>query len=112
MPRWLALAVEYLHAHRLDAVQLGDVARAVGVSPSQLAHGFRERLGTTPGEYLRRLRVEWAAARLLDRDSSIAEIALRAGFYDQSHFTRVFRRQYGITPTAWRTTRGVNDRAP
>ena len=102
MPRWLSMAVEYLHAHRLDTVQLGDVARTVGVGPSQLAHGFRERLGTTPGEYLRRLRIEWAADQLRDGGSTVAEIALRAGFYDQSHFTRVFRRQYGVTPAAWR----------
>jgi AraC family transcriptional regulator len=105
-PRWLTLAVEYLHAHRCDAVQLSDVARAVGVAPSQLAHGFRERLGTTPGEYLRRLRVEWAAVQLRDGHAAVAEVALRAGFCDQSHFTRVFRRHYGMTPAAWRRSEG------
>ena len=104
-PRWLALAIDYLHAHRLGDVQLRDVARAVGVGPSQLAHGFRERLGTTPGEYLRRLRVDWAAAQLRDGDATVAEIALQAGFYDQSHFTRVFRRQHGVTPAVWRSSR-------
>ena len=104
-PHWLSQAVEYLYAHRFDAVQLCDVAHAVGVAPSQLAHGFRERLGTTPGEYLRRLRVEWAAAQLREGELPVAEIALRAGFYDQSHFTRVFRRHYGVTPAMWRKSR-------
>jgi AraC family transcriptional regulator len=104
-PRWLPLAVDYLHAHALDHVALGEVARTVGVHPSRLAHEFRARLGASPGEYVRRLRLEWAAGRLRDGESSIAEIALRAGFYDQSHFSRMFRRHYGIAPAAWRRSR-------
>ena len=104
-PRWLAHAMEYLRAHRLDRIRLSDVARDVGVHPSRLAHEFRARVGTSPGEYVRRLRLEWAARRLVDDDAPIAEIALRAGFYDQSHFSRLFRRHFGIAPAAWRRAR-------
>lgn len=101
-PAWLVQAVEYLHAHRLEPVRLGDVARAVGVHPSRLAHEFRARLHESPGEYLRRLRVEWAAERLLDAEASVADVAASAGFFDQSHFARVFRRHYGVSPSVWR----------
>jgi AraC family transcriptional regulator len=104
-PRWLLLVVEQLHAHRLDRVRLGELATSVGVHPSRLAHEFRARLGTSPGDYLRGLRLEWAAERLLDEEATIAEIALRAGFYDQSHFSRAFRRRFGITPAGWRRSR-------
>lgn len=107
LEKWMLKALEYLHAHRLDAVQLADVAREVDVLPSQLAHGFRARLNTTPGEYLRRLRVDWAAEQLIGSRDPIAEIALSAGFFDQSHFTRVFRRHYGVTPDRWRTMHGL-----
>jgi AraC family transcriptional regulator len=103
-PRWLSQAVEYLRAHRLDRISLSEVARTVGVHPSRLAHEFKARVGVSPGEYVRRLRLEWAAQRLRDADASIADVALRAGFYDQSHFSRMFRRHFGIAPAAWRKT--------
>jgi AraC family transcriptional regulator len=48
------------------------------------------------------LRIEWATARLRDSRSSLSEIALSAGFADQSHFTRVFRRATGLTPARFR----------
>ena len=104
-PRWLTSAIDYLHAHHLERIDLGALARDIGVHPSRLAHEFRTRLGTSPGEYVRRLRLEWAAQQLRDGESSVAEVALRAGFYDQSHFSRMFRRHYGIAPAAWRRSR-------
>ena len=104
-PHWLHAAVDYLHSHRLDRIDLGALATSVGVHPSRLAHEFRARLGTTPGEYVRRLRLAWAADRLREADSSIAEIAVRAGFYDQSHFSRTFRRHFGAAPAEWRRAR-------
>jgi AraC family transcriptional regulator len=104
-PRWLTAAIDYLHAHHLERIDLGQLARDVGVHPSRLAHEFRTRLGVSPGEYVRRLRLEWAAQRLGDGESSVAEVALQAGFYDQSHFSRMFRRHYGIAPAAWRRSR-------
>lgn len=104
-PRWLSEAVEYLHANCLERVELRDLATSVGVHPSRLSHEFRARLGTSPGEYVRRLRLEWAAQRLLSADASIADIALRSGFCDQSHFTTMFRRHFGMAPAAWRRSR-------
>ena len=104
-PRWLHGAVEYLHAHRLDRINLGDLAKSVGVHPSRLAHEFRARLGTSPGEYVRGLRLEWSASRLRDPDLGIADIAIQAGFYDQSHFSRTFRRHFGVSPGQWRRSR-------
>jgi AraC family transcriptional regulator len=47
------------------------------------------------------LRLEWAAARLSE-ERSLAQIALEAGFADQSHFTRAFRRHFGVTPGRYR----------
>jgi len=104
-PRWLQHAVDYLRARQFDRINLGEVAASVGVHPSRLAHEFRARFGTTPGEYVRVLRLEWAAGRLREKDSTIAEVAIRAGFYDQSHFSRTFRRHFGLSPGQWRRTR-------
>jgi len=67
------------------------------VHPVHLAAAFRRHFGCTPGAYLRRARVERAAA-MLKRRLSLAEVALRCGFADQSHMTHAFRRTLGVTP--------------
>jgi transcriptional regulator GlxA family with amidase domain len=101
-------AADYLHAHMFDAVEFGALAEVVGVQPSRLARCFRAHYGVTPGHYLRRLRIEWSAARLRDGERSIADVAVAAGFFDQSHFTRMFRRHFGVSPAAWRCTYGLD----
>jgi len=78
------------------------VAGAVGVHPVHLARAFRLHYGAPVGAYQRGLRLSWAAGMLADGDDEIAQIALRAGFFDQSHFTRAFKRQFGFTPAAYR----------
>ena len=72
------------------------------VHPVLLARAFRTYFGTSPGRYLRRLRLDWAAAELLATQRRLADIALQAGFADQSHFTRAFRRHTGLTPGQYR----------
>ncbi|HEX8169957.1 MAG TPA: AraC family transcriptional regulator [Thermoanaerobaculia bacterium] len=104
-PRWLERARDFLHAHWSRRVSLSEVAAAAGVHPATLARGFRPHVGCSPGEYLRRLRIEHAKEALLGSQRSIADIALEAGFYDQSHFTMVFRRHVGMTPAAFRADR-------
>jgi transcriptional regulator GlxA family with amidase domain len=56
---------------------------------------FRARYGESIGEHSRRLRLEWAE-RLVRSDEALASIAAHAGFADQSHFTREFRRRFGV----------------
>jgi AraC family transcriptional regulator len=104
-PAWLRRAVEYLHARRRAPVRLAELADAAGVSPVRLARAFRRRFGETPGAYQRRLRVEWARDALAHTDRPLAEVALEAGFTDQSHLTRVFARATGVTPAAFRRGR-------
>jgi AraC family transcriptional regulator len=100
---------------RLDAVRemlaedlsspprLSQIAREVGLHPSHLARVFRARYGESIGEQGRRLRLEWAAQRLASSDEGLASIAARAGFADQSHLTREFKRRYGVTPGRFRS---------
>jgi AraC family transcriptional regulator len=101
-PRWLAEARDLLHDRRGERLLVADVAGAVGVHPVHLARTFRLHYGTPVGTYLRSLRLAWAAGRLTDTGDDIAQIALAAGFFDQSHFTRTFKRQFGLTPLAYR----------
>jgi AraC family transcriptional regulator len=101
-PRWLGEARALLHDRSGERLRVTDLAEAVGVHPVHLARMFRLHYGTPVGAYLRGLRIAQAAGRLADSDDGIAQIALRAGFYDQSHFTRTFKRQLGLTPLAYR----------
>jgi AraC family transcriptional regulator len=101
-PSWLSVAEELLRARVGDCVRLGELAAAVGEPPVQVARAFRAHYGVSVGEYGRRLRVEWAAAELASGNTPLAEIAAEAGFADQSHFTRLFKRYVGTTPAQFR----------
>jgi AraC family transcriptional regulator len=93
--------VELLHERAPAAPSLADLAAEAGVHPAHLSRAFRRRFGMTVCEYSRKLRLEWAAARLIE-ERSLAQIAVEAGFADQSHFTRSFRRHFGVTPGRYR----------
>jgi len=101
VPRWVAEAREYLHDPGAIA-SLGELAAVVDVHPVTLARGFRKAYGCSVGEYLRWLRIAQAARRLAETDAPLAEIALEAGFADQSHFSNMFRRETGVPPSAFR----------
>jgi len=100
-PRWLCDARDFIHAHWPEHPSLSDIARAGGIHPANLVRGFRAHLRCSPGEYMRRLRLEHARNQLSSA-RPIADIAIEAGFYDQSHFTTAFRRHFGLTPSAYR----------
>jgi AraC family transcriptional regulator len=101
-PKWLVRTRELLHDRLDEGLSLGEIAAAVGVHPAHLARTFRRKYDCSPGEYLRRLRVEFACQKLVETDSPLAEIALAAGFSDQSHLTKTFRRYNGMTPGEYR----------
>lgn len=84
---------------------LSNMARAVGLGRFQLIRGFAHELGLTPHSYIIQRRLE-LAKRLLRARRSLADIALTAGFSDQSHLTRTFARQYGVTPHQYRLAVG------
>jgi AraC family transcriptional regulator len=98
----LRRACEYVHAHFGENLTLARVARAAGIHPVYLGQVFRQEFGATLGEYLNRIRVRAAAESLANSDLPLSTIALDFGFYDQSHFTRIFRQFTGATPAVFR----------
>jgi AraC family transcriptional regulator len=99
-----ASARDLLQARFAEPLSLEVLARATGVHPISLARAFHKAYGESPGAYQRRLRIEFACRELSSSRKTLAEIAIEAGFYDQSHFTRTFRRLVGITPARYRAT--------
>jgi AraC family transcriptional regulator len=104
-PVWLSQAEELLRAHFLDSLDLDAIGSRIGVTALHLARRFREHYGVSPATYVRQLRIEWAAEQLTGGSGSISEIALTAGFADQSHFTREFKRHTGLPPDRYRRAR-------
>jgi AraC family transcriptional regulator len=86
-----------------SSLSLSGIAAAAGVHPVHLARLFRAAHGCTVGEYIRRVRVAFVRQQLAASDRPIAEIALVAGFSDQSQLTRSFKRVTGQTPAAFRS---------
>jgi AraC family transcriptional regulator len=106
-PAWLSRACAHLRENCESAVDLGMLSRGLGIHPVHLTRTFRAFLRCTPGEYLRARRLDRAAEALTGGRDSLAEIAVRTGFTDQSHLSRHFRRGYGVTPGVYRAlTRG------
>jgi AraC family transcriptional regulator len=83
---------------------LETLAARTGSSRFQLLRAFRAMVGESPKQYTLRLRLEQAATRLATRDASVLDVALDAGFKSHEVFTRAFRRQFGLTPTAYRAS--------
>jgi len=84
---------------RLDrGVSIDELAREASLSPSHFMRAFKQAFGRPPHQHILALRLD-RARRLLDRpDASLSDIALRTGFADQAHFTRLFKRHFGATP--------------
>jgi AraC family transcriptional regulator len=104
LPRWLRSVSDLLRERCADSWSLTDVATEAGVHPGYLASAFRRHFGCTIGEFIRRQRIALACRALAEGHTPLAEVALLAGFADQSHFTRTFKRQLGVTPAAYRKT--------
>jgi AraC family transcriptional regulator len=83
-------------------VRMGEIAGALGVERTALARAFRARTGRTMGECVREVRADRAAELLAGSALSVAKIAARCGFADQSHLARVFRARFGVSPAAYR----------
>jgi AraC-like DNA-binding protein/quercetin dioxygenase-like cupin family protein len=102
VPPWLARTRDLLHARFLETLSTAEIAAEVGVHPVHLGRVFRAHHRMTVGAYVRGLRLHWAAGRLARSRDALSDIALEAGFADQSHFTRAFRRHLGTTPDRFR----------
>lgn len=101
-PSWLRRVKERIHDDPSARITLEELASDAGVHPVHLATTFRRFYGITVASYLRQARVEYACRELIASKAPLADIALAAGFADQSHFGRVFKRATRMTPAEYR----------
>ena len=94
-------ARRYLDAHCTEAVDAGALERESGLDRFTLTRQFRSQLGTTPHRYLVMRRLD-KARNAIRAGAGLADAAAQAGFADQSHLTRHFRKTFGLSPGRWR----------
>ena len=100
-----------VHDRYADGVSLDELAEVAALSPSGLHRLFRRQVGTTISEYLLRLRLGDACARLSGTKELIGHVAVASGFGTAANFNRHFLRAKGVTPKAYRAKFRVGDRA-
>ncbi len=114
-PELLAQITRYVESHLAEPTLTPvEIAAAMGISLRHL-HRVFSATGNTLGDYVRALRLERCRADLLDpriSERSITEIAFFWGFSDAAHFSHAFRKQYGVSPRAFRETRGNSHGVP
>jgi len=96
------LVRDYLAAHPCDQTSASVLEQVAGIDRFTIARHFRWAYGTSPDRYRTLRRLEHARSAI-ENGQSLAQAAAEAGFADQSHMTRQFKRTYGLTPARWTT---------
>lgn len=105
-PWQLRIVKDHLERHLGSDTNLTEAANLVGLSQSRLVRGFKASTGLAPHTWVTRARIDKAKRLLGSEKMSLSEIALETGFADQSHFTKAFKRDAGMTPGQWRRHAG------
>lgn len=93
---------EYIENNLENNVSLTELSEVAGVSLYHFAKAFKQSTGATPHQYVLERKMDRAKELLRDPNRSVLETSARTGFVDQSHFTKIFRRLVGVTPTEFR----------
>ncbi|MTH59357.1 helix-turn-helix domain-containing protein [Paracoccus litorisediminis] len=101
------LIIEYMRARLTENIRLSELCNLVQLSPFHFCRAFKVSLGVSPHIWQIRERVRVAQVLLQERESTLADVALAVGFYDQAHFTRYFRNIVGLPPGRWLRARRV-----
>ncbi|EDM26355.1 probable transcription regulator [Lentisphaera araneosa HTCC2155] len=98
----IAPGVEYMENNYMKSFSVEKCADLSHLSVRQFERKFKKTFLTSPQDYIMKTRIQHACNYLLKSKMGISEIALKVGFYDQSVFTRQFKKQQGLTPGAYR----------
>lgn len=98
----ISCAIDMLHERYAEPLTVHDIATAAHLSQSQFIRQFRRLFSTTPHDYLIRIRLNAACRQLTETDQTTTAIAVAVGFFDHSHFSKIFRQFVGLNPSEYR----------
>jgi AraC family transcriptional regulator len=104
-PRTLRRVREYILAHAAEKISNRVLAELAGLSRTYFCRAFKQSAGMSPHNFVRQIRVDHVKHLLVETELPLAQIAISAGFADQSHCTRCFHQLVGITPSRYRWLR-------
>lgn len=105
--RYVGRALSRLHTHPAHPWTVDELAGHVGLSRSALAQRFTDLIGQPPIQYLARWRLRLAARELRSGRKSLAEVAGAVGYDSEAAFSRAFKREFGLPPASWRSSKDV-----
>tara|TARA_R110000824_G_scaffold401145_3_gene610910 strand:+ start:4324 stop:4929 length:606 start_codon:yes stop_codon:yes gene_type:complete len=107
LARWQIKRVDsFIDSHIDSAIHTPQLAAILNLSVSHFTHAFKDTMGIAPLTYVTKRRLVLAREAMLGHEKSLTDIALSHGFCDQSHFSRMFRRETGLTPKMWQRVFG------
>jgi transcriptional regulator GlxA family with amidase domain len=99
-PRWMPMVQEYIEAHVHEPLRVSQLAELANVHPVYFARVFKAKSGMSVLRYVRQRRVLAASATMLAKKPvRLVDVANQFGFADQAHFSRVFREEFGASPS-------------
>lgn len=105
-------AIDYISGHLDEPLSLEQLAKVAAFSPFHFHRVFSALVGESLGTFIKRMRLERAAARLVSNSSiSITEVALDYGYTSPASFARAFKEQFGLSATEWRAARSKDGKA-
>ncbi|MCX8279783.1 AraC family transcriptional regulator [Phyllobacterium sp. 0TCS1.6C] len=99
--RHLRLVTAYIEEHSLRTIRLQELSDLTGLSQSYFSHAFKASTGMAPHQWQMKARIRKVQSLLGKKGASLTTVASLAGFSDQAHLTRVFKRVVGVTPAVW-----------
>ena len=101
-PHKLKQVTEFIHGNLSDGVSLPEIANSVQMGPCHFARAFKISTGLSPHQFVLRRRIEVALKKLKEPHVEFAALAYDLGFSSQAHFSTVFRKLVGVTPSSYR----------
>jgi iron complex transport system substrate-binding protein len=105
----VAYALRYIHEHYSEAITMDQLADLLGCSSSYMYRLFKAEIGKSPNDYMIGIRMEQARQYLLTTQLNLREIALTVGYSDVYYFSRLFKKQYGVSPLQSRKLEADNN---
>jgi AraC family transcriptional regulator len=105
-PRWMPMVQEYIEAHMHEPLRVSQLAGLANVHPVYFARVFKAKNGMSVLRYVRQRKVLAASATMMGKKPvRLVDVANEFGFADQAHFSRVFREEFGASPSKFRARR-------